>query len=77
MNPDPPPLQWRKSSHSNGDGGACIEISADLLSTGQVPVRDSKDPDGANLLFSREAFAAFRKAVVAGEFAFGERYVTA
>ncbi|MFE0421955.1 DUF397 domain-containing protein [Streptomyces sp. NPDC058953] len=26
-------VTWRKSSHSNPDGGACLEVSDDLLAT--------------------------------------------
>ncbi|WBB81984.1 DUF397 domain-containing protein [Micromonospora sp. WMMD882] len=47
--------RWRKSSHS-GDEGACVEMAA-IPRT--VAVRDSKDPDGPALLFSRAAWAAF------------------
>jgi hypothetical protein len=47
--------QWRKSSYSSGNG-ACIEV-ADLPEA--VAVRDSKDPDGPKLTFSRQAWAAF------------------
>nr|WP_308130040.1 DUF397 domain-containing protein [Kitasatospora aureofaciens] len=35
---------------------------------GVVPVRDSKDPDGAALLFSADAWEAFVGGVKAGEF---------
>ncbi|MGW6912408.1 Scr1 family TA system antitoxin-like transcriptional regulator [Kitasatospora sp. NPDC054939] len=78
MNPqptDPATISWFKSTHSGGGNGGCIEVSTDLLSLDQVPVRDSKDPDGPNLLFSTEAFAAFRQAVVSGEFSQGEQYL--
>lgn len=51
-----PALRWRKSSHSDPDGPACVEVA----STGAaVAVRDSKDPDGPTLSFSRNDFAAF------------------
>ncbi|MEU0936438.1 DUF397 domain-containing protein [Embleya sp. NPDC005971] len=33
---------WRKSSYSNDDQGACVEVADDF--PGIVPVRDSKDP---------------------------------
>ncbi len=36
---------WRKSSYSNSDGGQCVEVSDDF--PGVVPVRDSKQPEGA------------------------------
>lgn len=32
---------WRKSSYSNDDGGACVEVADGV--PGIVPVRDSKD----------------------------------
>jgi len=39
-------LQWRKATHSSGNGGNCIEVAtADRT----VAVRDSRDPDGARL----------------------------
>ncbi|WP_441251210.1 helix-turn-helix domain-containing protein [Kitasatospora sp. McL0602] len=61
-------LTWRKSTYSDGDGGNCVEISEDLLSTGIVPVRDSKNPEGPQLHFSKEAWAAFAKAAASGAF---------
>ena len=60
--------QWFKSSHSS-NGGACIEVAANLIPTHDlVPVRDSKDPQGPALTFAADAFAAFVQAVKAGEF---------
>ncbi|MFJ1703444.1 DUF397 domain-containing protein [Kitasatospora sp. NPDC088346] len=60
-------LAWRKSSHSGGNG-ACVEIA--VPSPVAVAVRDSKDPEGPQLHFSNEAWAAF--ATAAGSGAFGE-----
>ncbi|MFD4716858.1 DUF397 domain-containing protein [Streptomyces sp. NPDC058423] len=54
---------WRKSSYSNGDGGACVEVADGLL--GVVPVRDSKLPDGPVLVVPAGAWAAFVTAVKA------------
>lgn len=48
---------WRKSTHSNAQGGACVEIADGL--TGVVPVRDSKDPGRAPLVFGASAWMAF------------------
>ncbi|GHG92233.1 DUF397 domain-containing protein [Streptomyces lanatus] len=31
---------WRKSSHSNGEGGNCLEVADGV--PGVIPVRDSK-----------------------------------
>ncbi|MFF5024611.1 DUF397 domain-containing protein [Streptomyces collinus] len=48
---------WCKSSYSNGDGGDCVEVAANL--PGLVPVRDSKVPDGDVLLIGAAAWAPF------------------
>ncbi|MFF1548370.1 DUF397 domain-containing protein [Streptomyces sp. NPDC058291] len=48
---------WRKSSHGNSEGGACLEVADDFPSL--VPVRDSKAPHLAPLLFPASAWAAF------------------
>lgn len=50
-------LNWRKSSYSNQDGGACVEVSDDL--TRIVPVRDSKNPQGPVLAFPASGWLAF------------------
>ncbi|MDX2676908.1 DUF397 domain-containing protein [Streptomyces soliscabiei] len=49
-------VTWRKSSYSNQDGGACLEVAADLP---LVPVRDSKAPARGVLVFGAEAWGAF------------------
>ncbi|MFE2910117.1 DUF397 domain-containing protein [Kitasatospora indigofera] len=64
MRPDTEPARWRKSSHSNNDGGDCIEV--DDANPGRV--RDSKNPHGPVLAFSPVALNAFVRAVAAGEF---------
>jgi hypothetical protein len=62
------PLRWVKSSYSSGDGGQCIEWApATASATGQVPVRDSKNPLGPALSFSPAAWSAFVGAVKSGE----------
>jgi hypothetical protein len=48
---------WRKSSHSGGNGGQCVEVARNL--TGVVVVRDSKARQEATLVFSRAAWAGF------------------
>ncbi|MGH3313956.1 MAG: DUF397 domain-containing protein [Streptomyces sp.] len=58
--------QWRKSSHSNGSGGNCVEVADRVV--GGVPVRDSKVPDGSVLVVSAGGWAAFVAAVKGGDF---------
>ncbi|MFD3420199.1 DUF397 domain-containing protein [Streptomyces decoyicus] len=66
--PDPSaPVGWRKSSYSNGEGAACIEVADGM--PGAVPVRDSKNPTGPALTFRANDWAAFLTAVKSGEFA--------
>ncbi|MEV2242474.1 DUF397 domain-containing protein [Micromonospora sp. NPDC049891] len=48
---------WRKSSRSNSNGGACVEVADNL--PGVVAVRDSKDPAGPALGFTPAAWRAF------------------
>ena len=47
---------WVKSSRSNGNGGACVEVA---LASELAGVRDSKDRDGGTLVFNREQWSAF------------------
>jgi hypothetical protein len=58
--------RWRKSSRSGPTGGNCVEIAA--LAGGDVAVRNSRDPGGPALIFTRDEWEAFRGGVVAGEF---------
>ena len=51
------PPTWRKSSYSNQEGGACVEVAPGF--PGLVPVRDSKDPQGGALTFTAAAWSAF------------------
>jgi hypothetical protein len=48
---------WRKSTYSGGNGGQCVEVALNLPAI--VAVRDSKDPDGARLVLTPAAWAAF------------------
>jgi Domain of unknown function (DUF397) len=49
---------WRKSTHSDANGGNCVEV-ADTLRA--VLVRDTTDRDGVTLTFSAEAWAEFTR----------------
>ena len=55
--------RWRKSLRSNSSGN-CVEF-ADLDGAG-VAVRDSKNPHGPALVFSRAEAAGFVRALKAG-----------
>jgi hypothetical protein len=55
--------QWRTSSFS--DGMNCVEVAAN---DGGVSVRDSKDPAGPVLHFTRGEMLAFLQGAKAGEF---------
>jgi hypothetical protein len=60
--PDEAP-PWRKSKRSSS--GNCVEVS-----TGPqlIRLRDSKNPDGAVLSFSRDTFQDFLRGVRSDEF---------
>ncbi|MEU2793920.1 DUF397 domain-containing protein [Streptomyces sp. NPDC007100] len=55
--------RWRKSSHSNTNGGECVEVAEDF--PGTVPVRDSKIPHGPILTFPAASWGAFITALKA------------
>ncbi|MEV8602846.1 DUF397 domain-containing protein [Streptomyces griseoviridis] len=57
-------ISWRKSSYSNQDGGACLEVADDLP---VVPVRDSKDSGRGPLVFGAAAWSGFAGAVERGD----------
>jgi hypothetical protein len=52
--------RWRKSSHSGGESGDCVEVAG---LPGMVAVRDSKDPDGAKLIFTPGDWRTFTRGV--------------
>ncbi|MEY7973368.1 DUF397 domain-containing protein [Saccharomonospora xinjiangensis] len=58
-------LAWRKSSYS-GSMGNCVEVAR--LSTGDVAVRNSRDPHGAALVYTKAEIAAFLAGAKDGEF---------
>ena len=58
-------VQWRKSTASNPSGD-CVEM-ADLTS-GDVAVRNSRDPHGPALVYTRAEIRAFVAGAKAGEF---------
>ena len=56
---------WRKSSYSNSQGN-CVEVSS--LADGSVAMRNSRDPQGPALLYTRAEITALIQGVKDGEF---------
>ncbi|MGW1143758.1 DUF397 domain-containing protein [Streptomyces sp. NPDC002454] len=48
---------WRASTHTGPNGGNCVEVGDGLKDI--VPVRDSKVPAGAALVFGAEGWTRF------------------
>lgn len=48
-------MNWRKSSHSGGNGGSCVEVA----NADHVLVRDTKDRAGPVLRFTPDAWKWF------------------
>ena len=59
------PVKWRKSRASNPSGN-CVEAAA--LPDGSVALRNSRQPDGAALIYTRAEISAFLAGVRNGEF---------
>lgn len=51
---------WRKSTHTQGNGGTCVEVA---IAATAVGLRDSKNPEGPVLAVSRPAFASFLRVI--------------
>ncbi len=58
-------VQWRKSTASNPSGN-CVEVAA--LPDGSVAMRNSRDPAGPALVYTRAEITAFLAGVKNGEF---------
>jgi hypothetical protein len=60
MNPELPGQDgfdhWRKSSFSEPNGNACVEVAFGQAAVG---LRDSKNPDGPKLVFGHDHWLAF------------------
>jgi uncharacterized protein DUF397 len=60
------PGPWVKSSYSGPTGGNCVEIA--FLTGGGAAIRNSRDPDGAALIFTAAEWDAFLGGARDGEF---------
>jgi len=49
-------MDWRKSTYSDANGGACVEVASAACA---VLVRDTTDRDGGMLTFTASAWQAF------------------
>jgi len=54
---------WRKSSHSAGDGGECVEVAR---TPGAVLIRDSKTAEGPRLTVGRKPWTEFLRFALGG-----------
>jgi hypothetical protein len=57
-------VRWRKATASNATG-SCVELGA---FDGGIAMRNSRDPNGPALLYTRDEIAAFIHGVKSGEF---------
>jgi hypothetical protein len=59
-------LAWRKSRRSNASGN-CVEV-AQLPRGAGVAIRNSRNPEGPALVFTRDEIAAFVAGIRDGDF---------
>ncbi|GAB6902116.1 DUF397 domain-containing protein [Kineosporia succinea] len=57
-------LDWRKSSFSGLNG--CVEVAR--TASGDIVLRDSKNPDAGHHTYTPREWAAFARGMQAGEF---------
>jgi hypothetical protein len=62
---------WIKSSYSGPTGGNCVEVA--FLADGEVAMRNSRDPEGLALIFTKTEWDAFLGGARDGEFGLSGR----
>ncbi|PZS08918.1 MAG: hypothetical protein DLM55_07530 [Acidimicrobiales bacterium] len=60
--------KWQRSTYSSQNGN-CVEVAD--LPTGEIAMRNSRDPQGSALVYTRAELAAFVSGVKDGEFDMG------
>ncbi len=63
---DIPAAEWFKSELSGSQSGNCVELAK--LLDGQVAMRNSRDPEGPALIYTRSEIEAFVRGAKNGEF---------
>ena len=58
--------RWRKSSFSGNGNNNCVEMAR--LATEEVAVRNSRDPDGPTLIYTRAEVEALIRGARNGDF---------
>jgi hypothetical protein len=64
--PDLSQAIWRKSTYSSSTGQNCVEVAINLR--GIIAMRDSKDPDGPQLIVSASEWQTFAAGIRDGRF---------
>jgi hypothetical protein len=59
---------WRKSTRSGTQEGDCVEVANLSSLSGNVGVRDSKDPEGPRLIFDAADWGAFTRRVKSSDY---------
>ncbi|HUZ23400.1 MAG TPA: DUF397 domain-containing protein [Streptosporangiaceae bacterium] len=59
-------VTWRKSTRSGPTGGNCVEVA--FLPSGDVAMRNSRQPAGPALIFTQAEWDAFIRGARDGEF---------
>ncbi len=59
-------VTWIKSQRSGPTGGNCVEVA--FLAGGEIAMRNSRDPGGPALIFTRSEWDAFLGGARDGEF---------